>query len=53
VEYLASHKDELAEIFTATQAAIARGDLDALGETAARSTEDRVDAAMRQLDAIP
>jgi len=52
-EYLANHKDELAEIFTATQAAIAAGDLEALGHVAARSTEDRVDAAMRDLDAIP
>jgi len=52
LEYLANHKDELAEIFTATQAAIAAGDLDALGEIAGRSTEDRVEAAMRHLDSI-
>jgi hypothetical protein len=49
-EYLESHRDDLAAVFTETQRAIAAGDLDALTELAA-SAEAQADALMATLPA--
>jgi hypothetical protein len=51
-EYLTSHRERLAEVFSATQRAIAAGDLEALVEIASRSVEAQVDAVMSDLDRL-
>ena len=48
-EYLESHRDELAAVFTETQRAIAAGDLDALTAQLAASSEAQADALMATL----
>jgi hypothetical protein len=48
-EYLESHRDELAAVFTETQRAIAAGDLDALTAQLAASAEAQADALMATL----
>ncbi|HEY8640266.1 MAG TPA: hypothetical protein VIL53_07145 [Solirubrobacterales bacterium] len=52
VQYLQMHKDELADVFTATQRAIAAGDLETLGQIAASSAQAQADAAMARLEAL-
>jgi hypothetical protein len=48
-EYLESHRDELAAVFTETQRAIAAGDLDVLTAQLAASAEAQADALMATL----
>jgi len=52
VEYLQRHRDELAEVFTATQRAIAAGDLDGLSRIAAGAAQAQADAAIARLEAL-
>ncbi len=48
-EYLETHRDELAVVFSDTQRAIASGDLDALTAQLAASAEAQADALMASL----
>lgn len=48
-QYLETHRDELAVVFSDTQRAIASGDLDALTAQLASSAEAQADALMASL----
>jgi hypothetical protein len=48
-QYLETHRDELAVVFSDTQRAIASGDLDALTAQLAASAEAQADALMASL----
>jgi hypothetical protein len=48
-EYLESHRDELAAVFTETQRAIAAGDLEALTAQLTASADAQADALMATL----
>jgi hypothetical protein len=48
-QYLETHRDELAVVFSDTQRAIASGDLDALTAQLAASAEAQTDALMASL----
>ncbi len=50
-EYLVNHRTEFEAAFTATQEALASGDLARLGEVAARARQAQVDALMADLPA--